>query len=1069
MITILNTKIKKISHIVQCADIHIKLNARHTEYRSVFETFYNKIKKTPDTTIVVCCGDILHNKNELSPECIQLASDFFTNIANIRPLIIIGGNHDQLIANKSRLDSISPIIDALNNPNIYYLKTSGLYGFGNILFNNMAITDSPDNYIRGKDIPSLYRNEYKHIIALFHGAVNGAKLDTGYLINNPIITTSLFDSHHLALLGDIHKCQNMQEYDSDNNKPCVRFVGSIIQQDHGEALKGHGYSLWDLSDYSYTHHELLNECGYFTVEVNKGQLTTDLADLPQKVRLRIKCYESIPSEVKAVIATIKEKAEVIEIAHIRMDTEQDKKVVIPLCKDIVLTDLTNVDYQNRLITDFLKKKLQLTDTTKIKDIIKINTTTNSLIKRDDFARNLKWKPIRMEWSNMFIYGEDNSINFENMTGAYGIFGPNKSGKSSIFSTLIFILFDKCERAYKGNHVLNVQKTSFKCKLEFEISEVRYFIERKGSIGRNGSVKVDVRFWHIKDGIEEELHGNARRDTNDIIRDYVGTYDDFILTTVSFQNAKNSTSFIDLGNSERKDLLVRFMGLNVFDRLHESGADRNKELTTILKLHKDKNYLVEIQESQLALQHATSLFDAANTEVEGLKKKISDINEEIIAETTNLIRLDANVPTDLPSLETRKITAETALHQKRAAINRIQNTLIAKEKELLPINKKVENLKVSDLVESHGTYNTLTDKINVLNQKINLKKVEVRGKLEKVDRLKKHEYDPNCKYCTNNSFVKDATKAKKELVEDKKETDKMMNTMSGLKVELAKYQWVEKAYETYTELIGDQTKIKDEIAVLSKDIIISTNELEKLDVIFKTVTQQIELYNKNVISVKANSKVQAKIAVYRATLSRVDGELRGKSRVLMEIAGKKELYINQINSLTKTIKEVAELEYELDLYTQYLAAVGRDGISYQIICNIIIEIEKEVNSILSQIVDFTVQFETDGKNIVPYISYSDRGKWPIELTSGFERSVISIAIKVAIVEISNLPKCNYCAIDESFSTLDAENLASIPTLFSILKNYYDFLLVISHLDALKDATDKQIEITHENGLAKVVFG
>ncbi len=88
-----------------------------------------------------------------------------------------------------------------------------------------------------------------------------------------------------------------------------------------------------------------------------GQVTTPLTDLPKKVRLRIRCYESIASEVKKVIANIKEKAQVVETAYVRMDQERDKKDIIPLCKDIVLTDLTNIDYQNRLITEFLQKKL----------------------------------------------------------------------------------------------------------------------------------------------------------------------------------------------------------------------------------------------------------------------------------------------------------------------------------------------------------------------------------------------------------------------------------------------------------------------------------------------------------------------------------------------------------------------------------------------------------------------------------------------------------------------------------------------------------------------------------------
>ena len=692
MITILKTEIQKFTHIVHFADCHIRLNKRHDEYREVFSRFYEEIKKIPETTAVVCCGDVLHSKVDLSPECVQMAADLFTNIASIRPFILIAGNHDMVLANKSRMDSLSPIVEALNHSNLFYFKKSGLYGFGNILFNNMSVIDAPEHYIRGDTIPEIYRNQYEHIIALFHGAVDRAALDTGYSISNPAIMNPLFDYNDMAMLGDIHMRQDMQVYDEMAHKPCIHYVGSMIQQNHGEDLDGHGYSLWDLKSRSYVFHQLKNDFGYFTVDIQKGQLTTSLDKLPKRCRLRMKCYESIASEVKKVLADIKMKTQVIETAYVRMDQERDKKDIIPLCKDIVLSDLTSVDYQEKLLIEFLTKKLDITDQTKIDSILKINKKTNQLIKRDEFARNLKWKPIRFEWDNMFTYGEGNVIDFSNMAGVYGIFGPNRCGKSSILSALIFCLFDKFDRGYKGLHVLNVQKSAFRCKLEFEISGVRYFIERHGNTTRSGNVKVDVRFWKIVNGVEEDLQGSARRDTNDIIRDYIGTYEDFIITAASFQSAKNFSNFIDMGNSERKDLLVQFIGLNVFDRLHESAGERNKELITILKTHKDKNYQLEIQQNEAALVHANTLFTMANEQAESLKKQVADVNEQIVAETANTIKLDTSVPTDLSSLETRKQTAESTLTTKRKQIADAREILTSQEKKLSEINAEVDKIE-----------------------------------------------------------------------------------------------------------------------------------------------------------------------------------------------------------------------------------------------------------------------------------------------------------------------------------------------------------------------------------------
>jgi len=209
MINIINPPIKKFTHILHVADIHIRLNKRHDEFKEVFNVLYEEIKLTPETTVVVLAGDVFHSKSDLSPECVQMAADLFKNIADVRPLVLIAGNHDATLSNKNRLDSLTPVVDAVNHPNLYYLKNTGLYGFGNILWNNMGVFDQPEKWIRGDEIPAIYRNQYDHIIALFHGAVDRASLESGYSISNPAIMPDLFSDHHLALLGDIHLAQNM--------------------------------------------------------------------------------------------------------------------------------------------------------------------------------------------------------------------------------------------------------------------------------------------------------------------------------------------------------------------------------------------------------------------------------------------------------------------------------------------------------------------------------------------------------------------------------------------------------------------------------------------------------------------------------------------------------------------------------------------------------------------------------------------------------------------------------------------------------------------------------------------
>src|SRR5690606_22112906 len=120
--------------------------------------------------------------------------------------------------------------------------------------------------------------------------------------------------------------------------------------------------------------------------------------------------------------------------------------------------------------------------------------------------------------------------------------------------------------FKASHVLNNRKTNFYCKFNFEIDGTDYFIERVAKKNNKGDVSVKVNFWYVDDAGEAiSLNGAQRRETDHIIENYIGTYDDFVLTALSLQN--NNTLFIDKSQSEKKDLLAQFLGINVFDRLY----------------------------------------------------------------------------------------------------------------------------------------------------------------------------------------------------------------------------------------------------------------------------------------------------------------------------------------------------------------------------------------------------------------------------------------------------------------------------------------------------------------------
>jgi hypothetical protein len=180
-------------------------------------------------------------------------------------------------------------------------------------------------------------------------------------------------------------------------------------------------------------------------------------------------------------------------------------------------NVKDVNVQNGLIKEYLERQFLLDDET-LNKVIEINNNVNTKITHED-TDNILWIPKKFEFSNMFSYGEGNKIEFDKAKGIIGLFAPNTQGKSSLFDSLSFCIFDKCSRAFKATHIMNNQKDTFSCKFNFEIDGIDYFIERQAHTTKTEKVKVNVNFWRVVDGVEESLNVEQRRDKNKNIEKY----------------------------------------------------------------------------------------------------------------------------------------------------------------------------------------------------------------------------------------------------------------------------------------------------------------------------------------------------------------------------------------------------------------------------------------------------------------------------------------------------------------------------------------------------------------------
>jgi len=1040
--------INKIYHI---ADVHIRNVKRHKEYKEVFKRLYSYIKRTKtDDDVIYVAGDIVHAKTDMSPELVNMVSEFFTNLADLLPTIVILGNHDCNLNNSYRLDALSPIVKAINHKNIHYLKDNGIYEVQGVHFNVMGVDEKPANYINASDFDGDYK------IALHHGSVHNASTDAGFTLSNTHVTTDIFVGHDLTLLGDIHKPQYL---DVDKT---VAYAGSLIQQNHGEVL-GHGIMVWDLKTKKSEIVEIKNDYGYYTYEVDNGKILNPNPNVPKKPRLRFKVKDTDSGTLKQIIADVKSKYKVQDITIQKTNAINTTDVQ----NKINFGNVRDVEWQNEVITEYLSDTFALDDN--LLDTVRhINRNVHSKLPANTLTRNITWTPKKFEFSNMFSYGEDNEMDFTNMDGTYGLFAPNASGKSTLLDALAFCIFDRCSRTKKAGDVLNNKKSRFICKFEFELGKHTYFIERVGKKNNRGHVKVDVNFWRVdQSGNEENLNGDQRDSTNKSIRQYVGSYEDFVLTALSLQN--NNTGFIDKTQRERKDLLSQFLDIDIFEQQYLIGHEDIRETAALIREYKRKDFSTDLSAANdIITQYSGSYEQMKDDKLEHEEMK-TNLNDIIFNLTKELKKVD-----DTLSEPSTILYEITQLNDKLGNLSNErdrQKALIREQNKLnKETNQKIDKVDVDLLNKQIADITTHNATVITLKNSLKVKQLKIQHAQKMVSKLDKHEWDEDCSYCMANPWLKETKQIADYLPKLIDEEQQILFDIDDLAEVIINIE-----HNMPNEKLQFLSEMIHSLGISNGTLIAQEHQLEKLKWDKETIQNHIRDLKKQLTksqkqksNIEFNKDKNIEITEIRDEIITVNTELSDIDSKLLIMSGKLKMAEKSINDAQDGINRLKDLEQQYQGYEYYQKSVQRNGVPYHLITKALPQIESEINNILNQVVEFTIVLHTDGKNINAHIVYDDDNFWPLELTSGMEKFVSSLAIRTSLINVSNLPRPNFIAIDEGFGVLDSENLNSMYRLFDYLKSQFGFIMCISHIDAMRDIVDKLIEIKKTNSYSKISY-
>lgn len=576
--------------IYHISDIHIRLYNRQEEYQAVFQRLYQFLREEKEggrKGVVVITGDLLHNKNELSPECIVLTRNFIIELGNIFPVILIAGNHDALLNNQHRMDSLSAVLDPMP-PNVHYYKYTGWYTFENIVFGVSSLLD-------GKMLsyhPSVKKDGIDCVVGLYHGGVGKFSTNKGFVMEG--IPTSFFDGYSMVLLGDIHLHQYLDKQQR------IAYAGSLISQNFTETDANHGVLVWNVKDGSSYLVPLENECAYC-----EGML-----DYPHMVMNGIKyTIEQLPAllpkqgRCNLVLSRTKQAEDIEWIQTLSQEMPGlsiKEKPVLSLNIDIKGSGATTAEKKENelfdpvsVLSDFLKQCPEEWDKPKLFDTLRAQLLKESGKSKGEGAS--QWEILEMEFSNMFGYGPNNKISFQElpMHETIGVFGENSAGKSSLIEIMVFLLYDKITRYAHGpsvpKEIIRFGETKSSGSIQFRVRGDTYKIEKKMTRQKSGKIRVDEKLWKMdSSGTFKDWSEEHRKKTDKFVSSQIGTCQQFLFTTVFLQ--QNEQSFRSLSPKDRKEFLYQLLGLEKFEELCGKTNDdirlMKKELDVLEKQIKD---------------------------------------------------------------------------------------------------------------------------------------------------------------------------------------------------------------------------------------------------------------------------------------------------------------------------------------------------------------------------------------------------------------------------------------------------------------------------------------------------
>lgn len=679
---------------------------------------------------------------------------------------------------------------------------------------------------------------------------------------------------------------------------------------------------------------------------------------------------------------------------------------------------------------------------------KVNSEIDKL--NQNKVRYNKWYIKKLEFSNFLSFGENNIIEFNDLDGITVIESNprNFGGKSTAtVDLLMFLFFNSTTKTKTNIEIFNkfTDKDEVKVKGYVTIDGEDYIISRvitrKKTKSGDYNVKSDLEFFKTsEDGTIQNLSGEQRRETEQIITSAIGTEEDFLATILT--TGYNLEQLIESKPTARGQILTKFLGLELLKQKEDICKEMYNDWSK--KLVSNTNNVRDLEDSNVTLKE--SITNSEN-EIERLE-----------------IFLDETQKT-LKKLESKR---DDALSSKNNDIDqeliRTNPTLLKGEIDALILKKKESEKNANSVNVTEPSQYYLEDDHELLKNEINRLVVEDRldsdaiTKNEKlIKQLEEGSVCPTCNRKLDEVDHTDEINKIKELINDLKESRKNHEqSLNELREKDNTFKLLKTEFDTYER--NKIVKARYELEAEQRQVDIDAKQLK------------LDNYDNNKKKLEHNQRIDGELVALRSKIETANADIRITNTSIEKHKNNISNSNEKIQLNEELIKKIKSEEELIFVFKTYLTIFGKNGISKVIIKNMIPLLNQELYRLLSDSCYFTLELSINDKNELEFLMIDNETRVvkPLSSGSGYERTISSLAIRSVLTKVSSLPKPNIVVMDEVFGKIADDNLEMVGEFFKKIKEYFEHIFVISHNPLIRNWSDNIIMVKKEENVSSIEY-